>query len=163
MKYFVKNTDRIVRIGAVIGASIMAVIALLITANVIVRLLGSVILGSTEIVGFLIVFSVAFAIGYTALEEGHVSVSILPSRLSQRNKGILKMVSSAVGLVCVSLMVWANIPITLKRFASGEESFVLGIPYFPARMILIYGLVLFCLVFLINIYKGYKMMTEVKK
>jgi TRAP-type C4-dicarboxylate transport system permease small subunit len=126
----------------------MVAMMVLIVANIIYRLTGHVITGSYELSELLIVVTVAFALGYAAVQKSHVVVKILVSRFPQRWQAILEAFTSFLSMGTWAVIAWASSLIFLERWLT-EESEMLLIPFLPFRMVLLFGLVLIALVYLI--------------
>jgi len=148
MEYFANIVRRITGIGVALGAAFLVGMMVLIVANIIYRLTGHVITGSYELSELLIIVTVAFALGYAALEKSHVVVKILVSRFPQRWQAILGALISFLSMGTWAVIAWASSLIFLERWLT-EESEMLLIPFLPFRMVLLFGLILIALVYLI--------------
>jgi TRAP-type C4-dicarboxylate transport system permease small subunit len=131
-----------------LGAAFLVGMMVLIVANIIYRLFGHVIAGSYELSELLIVVTVAFALGYAALQKSHVAVKILVSRFPQRWQAILEVFTSFLSMGTWAVIAWAGALILSERWLT-EESEMLLIPFFPFRCVLLFGLILLSLVYLI--------------
>jgi TRAP-type C4-dicarboxylate transport system permease small subunit len=148
MEYFANIVRRITGIGVALGAAFLVGMMVLIVANIIYRLTGHVITGSYELSELLIVVTVAFALGYAALQKSHVVVKILVSRFPQRWQAILEALISFLSMGTWAVIAWASSLIFIERWLT-EESEMLLIPFLPFRMVLLFGLILIALVYLI--------------
>ena len=79
---------RLTSIGMGVGSAFLAAIMLLIIAVVVLRPFNTSISGSYEIIELMIVIAIAFAFAYTAMHQGHITVTILVSRFSPRAQTI---------------------------------------------------------------------------
>jgi TRAP-type C4-dicarboxylate transport system permease small subunit len=155
MGHFAKVVHRIAGVGTVIGAGFLIGAMLLMVANIVYRFFGGVIAGTYELVGLFMVVTAAFALGYTALRQGHVVVKIVVSRFSKRTQAIIESFTSAIGLGLLALIVWESVWLTREKvLVGGEESAMLGVPFLPFRCAWMLGLFLFCLVLLIDLLKA---------
>ena len=155
MRSFANIVHRIGGVGAAIGSVFLAGMMVLIVASVVVRPFGEVIAGSYELIEVLIVVPVAFALGYTALKQGHVEVSLVVSRFSQRKQAIIASFTWFLSLGIWGLIVWAGTGIMLEKWL-GERTELLLVPYLPFRFVWVFGLLLFCLAFLIELSRALK-------
>ena len=130
--------------------------ACLVVANIIGRLLGHSIAGTYESVQMVIVIVAAFAVGYTALKKGHVSVSALLLRCSPRTQAILRIFTTVISLGFWALLAWGSLTFAFNE-GRGETTVLLMIPLFPLRLVWVFGLIVFSLVLLQDLY------GEVKK
>jgi TRAP-type C4-dicarboxylate transport system permease small subunit len=144
-----KVGDNFMAIGGIFLTGMMA----LTTTNVIIRLFGGVIAGTYELIEVLIVVVVAGALGYTALEQSHIAVRIVTSRLSQRAKGIFESFNYAIGTGLWVVITWVSIGVLRERWLE-EETDLLSVPYLPFRFIWVFGLAFLCLVLLAGLFKS---------
>jgi len=136
-----------------LGAVALVAMMVLIVTSVIFRRAGQVVPGTYELSELLIVVTVAFALGYAALEKSHIVVKIVVARFPQRAQAILEAVMSFISLVTWAALAWAGFIILSKRWL-GEESEMLSVPFLPFRLIFLFGLILFCSVYLINLIRA---------
>jgi TRAP-type C4-dicarboxylate transport system permease small subunit len=161
MNRFSNVVRRMNTIGAIVGACFLMGVMVLTVANVITRLAGKSIFGTYEAIEVMMIIVVTFAIGYTALSKSHIAVKILVSRLSQRTGGIFNIIVAVISLASLALIIWASIDIFLHfSWVKAQESQWFGLPYLPFRCIFLFGLILFCLVLLIDIFKA---LSQVKR
>lgn len=151
MGYFPNIVRRISGIGTALGAASLVGMMILIVANIIYRLTGHVITGSYELSELLIVVTVAFALGYAALQKSHVEVKIVVSRFPQRWQAILEAFTSFLSMGTWAVIAWASSLILSERWLS-EESEMLLVPFLPFRLVLLFGLILISLVYLIYMF-----------
>jgi len=135
------------------GACILGVMVLIVV-GVIVRVSGSIVAGVYELTEIAIVPTVGVGLAYTALKDGHIKVSIVTEKLPDHIERIFIVVTNLVSAVVWGVIVWANIDILMARWST-ERSELLHIPYAPFRFIWVCGLVLFCIVFLVNAARAY--------
>ncbi|MFC1532104.1 TRAP transporter small permease [Thermodesulfobacteriota bacterium] len=154
MESFAKIVHRVIMVCTAGGGAFLVGIMALTVANVISRLFGRAIAGSYEISELLIVVTVAFAIGYTAMMQRHITVKILVSRFSPRTQAIVGSISSILCLGIWAVIAWASIRVALEKTLAGEYSDLLEVPFFPFRSVWVFGLILLCLVFLIDLFKA---------
>ena len=140
--------------GTVLSVGSLIGIMLLVVANIIARFFGTVIIGTIELVELMIVVTVAFAFGYTAQRQSHVVVKVVVSRFSPRVQAVLAIFTTALSIGVCALIVWASAGIMYERALLGERTELLKVPSFPFRFIWVFGLVLFCFVLLIDLYKA---------
>ena len=96
---------------------------LLTCADVVLRLFGSPIPGTYEMVGFLGAVIIAFALAYTSLEKGHIAVEILVDRLPREAAGMsIEAVTSLIGASLFGLLTWQSLIYAADLRQSGEVS-----------------------------------------
>jgi TRAP-type C4-dicarboxylate transport system permease small subunit len=150
---FSNIVDRLVRAFTFFGAFCLVGLMCLIVANVIVRPFGQVIMGTYELSELIIVITVSFALVFTALKKGHIAVDAITSRLPNRAQQILRCFSSFFFLSIIVLIAYTNFNFTRKVLLGGEETDLLKVPFLPFRLLWVLGLIFFCLVLFINLYK----------
>ncbi len=153
MDYLANIVRRMGGWGMALGAAFLTGMMVLIVANIISRLSGHVIAGSYELSELMIVVAVAFALGYAALKKSHVVVKIVVSRFPQRAQSIIEAFMSLISLATWALIAWAGFLILSERWLT-EETDLLDVPYLPFRFVFLLGLLLFCLVYLIDLFRA---------
>ena len=136
-----------------VGAASLVGVMVLIVASVIFRRAGHVVPGTYELTELMIVVTVAFALGYAALKKSHIVIKIVVARLPQRTQAILEAVMSFISLATWAAVAWAGFIIVSKRWLS-ENSETLSVPFLPFRLIFLFGLILLCLIYLIDIFRA---------
>ncbi|MBA7658421.1 hypothetical protein ES703_66372 [subsurface metagenome] len=153
MDYLANIVRRMGGWGMALGAAFLVGMMVLIVASVIYRLSGHVIAGSYELSELMIVVAVAFALGYAALKKSHVVVKIVVSRFPRRAQAIVEAFMSLISLATWALIAWAGFLILSERWLT-EETDLLDVPYLPFRFVFLLGLLLFCLVYLIDLFRA---------
>jgi TRAP-type C4-dicarboxylate transport system permease small subunit len=154
MDKFAKVIRRATFFSTIVVCVFLLILAILTTINVIVRGLGGNILGNTEISVLLAIIAVSCAFAYTTLERGHISVTMLVDHLSKPTRAILEIVTSTISLAFIALIIWGSIKLLPNKL--DEQTFIHHIPILPFRIIFVLGLILFCLVWVVNIYERFK-------
>ena len=108
------------------------------------------IVGSYELTAYLMVVWVAFAIGETAVEHGHVNVDIVVQRMKKRPRAILLIVTNFLCIVLFAVVAWRTFVHATKATATGAVSAALGVPEYPFIYLCGVGLVLLTVVFIIQ-------------
>jgi tripartite ATP-independent transporter DctM subunit len=124
---------------------------LLITLDVVLRyFFNRPIKGSYELVEFMMVLVVFLGLAYTQTKKGHVSISLLTSKLSPSQMSVLGSTTNLLCLIIFSLITWRCIMQAENLRTSGTSSDVLFIPNFPFMWVVVFGSVLLCFIFLID-------------
>jgi TRAP-type C4-dicarboxylate transport system permease small subunit len=153
MRSFANLISRITGVGGATGGVSLIVVMLVIVASIVLRSFGQVLQGSYELVSLLIVVSVAFALSYTAINQGHVMVRIVVSRVSERPQAIIGAFTTLISIAVWGAIAWASVSIIHEK-ALTEISDQLQIPYLPFRCVWVLGVILFCLVLLSDLFKA---------
>ena len=154
MDRFVNIIGRIVRAGAIAGSAFLLIVTFIIVLNICMRFFGEMISGHYELVSLLVVISVAFTLSYTAIHHGHISMQLVVSRLSPRSQTIIGLFTTLVSIAVWGTIAWASITVLRDKWLK-ELSNMLLIPYLPFRCIWVFGLVLFCLVLVTDLFRPF--------
>ena len=142
----------IIRVVNGAGTVVLGLMVLLTVADVLLRLvLDRPIRGALEIVEFLMVMVVFFAMAYTGLLKGHIVIQVLPSRLPERLRAILDSIADLISIGFGCLVIWQGIAQAHITQLRNDISGVLSIPVFPFYYVLVLGVALLVLVFLANL------------
>ncbi len=112
------------------GAAIVAMM-LITCADVVLRYFRMPIPGTYELVCFLGAVAAAFAMAYTSLEKGHVSVSFVVALFPQRIQGLIESITNLFGLFLFVLIAWQSVIYANDLRLSGEVSLTLELPFYP--------------------------------
>lgn len=125
-------------LAAVAGIA-MLLMTLLIVANVLIRIKFNPIPGINEMVGWLSAVTVAFSLGYTQLQRGHVDIEVLldkfPPRVRNKIRGLMLFISMFIfAFVSYRLVLYGN---TVMR--NGTLSETLAVIFYPFIYLLAFG------------------------
>jgi TRAP-type C4-dicarboxylate transport system permease small subunit len=140
--------------GAAVGATSLLAVMLLIMANIIYRFFGGVIAGTYELIGPMVVITAAFALAYTALHHGHIAINIITSRLPGHVQAIVQSFTGTIGFGLWILIAWGSVKLMAEKASAGEATYLLHVPFLPFRLFWELGLILFCLVLLLDLFKA---------
>lgn len=87
--------------------------------------------GTYELVCFLGTVAAAFAMAYTSIKGGHVSVSLVTRLLPKKIKAVVQMTTNMLGLLFFGLLTWRSILHAQELKLYGEVSMTLQLPYYP--------------------------------
>ena len=147
MDFFANILRRVNGVGAIMASVFLAGIMVLVVASIVVRPFGEVITGSVELIELLIIVTVAFAFGYTALNKGHIVVTLLVSRFPPRTQAIFESIGWLLSLGIWGWIFWAGVDMMAEKWIR-EESELLRVPYLPFRLVWVFGLLFISLIFL---------------
>ena len=153
MDSFTSIVHRASPLLAVIGSVCMVAVMVTIVSNVILRFFGESILGTFEIVELLIVVMVAFALGYTAIKQGHVAVTIITSRLSQPVRTIFAIITTFLSLGIWGLIIWQGTEFAWVKWLVPEVTYLLRWPVPPFRFAFVLGAIILFLVLLTDLFR----------
>lgn len=147
--------DAIINVLVWIGTGALVVMVFVVVSNVVGRFLfKKPVLGAVEMVGLLTVIVVFCVMAFTESERAHITVDIIPSRLSGRSKSILSSVMCFLGAGFFIIMGWQGWELMWTNlFPTIITTGVLSIPFAPLMFIMAFGCVLFGLELLIHTFR----------
>ena len=123
----------------VAGGALVAMM-LLTSADVVMRFFSSPIPGTYEIVGFLSVITISFALAYTQLSGRHVSIDLLVEKLPIKPRKILVLITHLLSISLFVILAWQSCVYASKLRVLGVVSSTEQIPYYP----IVYGIAFTC-------------------
>jgi TRAP-type C4-dicarboxylate transport system permease small subunit len=150
----VQRTSRIMdKLAGICFFSVM----LLIVSNIILRgIFNKPILGTYEVVGFLSAMGIGFALAHCALQDGHIAVDFIFTKLSPKTQTRLDIILSTLVLLFWSAVFIYLIKYARHMMAKGMVSPSAEIPVYPFILMIGLGLMGLCAVLL------YKLMVSLK-
>ncbi|SFM88557.1 TRAP transporter small permease subunit [Thermodesulforhabdus norvegica] len=123
MNRLVRLLDTITRVGAVLASLAMISVVLLIGLEILLRsLFRTSTLIADEYSGYLMVSIVAFGLGHTLTEEGHIRITLLTSRLSPGKYRLLDTLTSFVGAVLSAFCTYHSFFMVKDTFSLGMRA-----------------------------------------
>lgn len=124
----------------VIGVSLLPIMSVLITTDVIGRkFFGAPVPGALELTEVMTVVVVCFGLAYAAALRQHICVDILTSHLCPRVKAAIASVVDLVALAVLGVLVYGAILDVAVTRDSRHATMVLAIPIYPFRLALALG------------------------
>lgn len=140
-----------IKLMAYVAAGILSLMMFLIMADVVLRyVFNRPIVGSYEIVQYMMAILTSFAVVYCAYEKGHVSVEIVYDHLSKNFQLILSFVISFVLFLLLLLFSWQNIIYIKEIYNQRMMSAILYIPMYPFVAAVAISFVATCVVVFID-------------
>lgn len=140
------------RLTNTVGMVILAVLMFFTAADVILRYaFNRPILGSVELTEFMMAIVVSFALAYTAVRKGHVSVDMLVLRFSPRVRAVISSTTSLLTLGIFFLITWRSIVYGENLRAGNYVSGIWNIPTYPFLYVIALGAAIICLLLLANL------------
>ena len=131
-----------------IAGFFLVAIVLLTCTNIFMRLVWGPVTGTVELMGYAGAIVTAFALGYTQLKKGHVSVDIFIQRFSKKPQKILTGINNLICMVFFAFVSWQIAKYATKLLTTGEVTETLNIIYYPFTYGVALGCALLSLVFL---------------
>lgn len=128
--------------------SALAIMAMLFIscADIVLRVFSRPIHGVYDMVSFLGAIAVSFAIAQTSVENGHVAVSLVVSKFSERVRAGTRAAVNFLVLAFFIVIAWQSYLYASDLRASGEISPTIQLPYYPIVYGIAFGAVAVCLV-----------------
>jgi len=104
---------------------------LLTCADVVMRLFGSPIPGTYELVGYFGSVIISFGIARTSIERGHIAVNLLVDRLPPRAQTLIEGVGNMAAAVLFGALGYQCQVYARDLLETGDVSLTLGIPTWP--------------------------------
>ena len=114
-----------------VSAAAVIFIMLLTCADVVMRLFGSPIPGTYELVGYFGSLIISFGIAHTSVVRGHVAVNLLVDRLPPTAQNLIEGVGDIVAVVLFGILAWHSQVYARDLLNTGEVSLTLGVPIWP--------------------------------
>lgn len=134
----------------VAGAAIV-IMMMLTCADVVLRYFRRPIPGTYELVCFLGSVSVAFAMAYTTIEKGHVSVSFVVDLFPQKIQDIIACLTTSFGLCLFVFVTWQSMVYANDLRLSNEVSLTLELPFYPFVVGIGFSAAIVCLILLCDL------------
>ncbi len=137
-----------------IGGFFLVAMILLTCTNIFLRLVWVPVKGTFELMGFFGAAATAFALGYTQIKRGHISVDILILSFSKKTRRVLDVINSLICMVFFAFVSWQIAKYAGILKATGEVTETLRFPYYPFTYAVAAGCGVLALVFLTELLKS---------
>ena len=136
------------------GVGFLFILMLLVMAHVIGRyLLALPILGSVELIEFLMILVVFLGLAECAVQRGNVSVDLFVDRLPKKAQAVIDIFTCLLSIGIVSLITWQSAVQVKILWQSGHVSGVLHIPHYPFAIVMVFGWAAFDLVLVVHFFE----------
>ena len=142
--------DRITKGGIFLGGVFLILGMLILMSNIFGRFVHLVIPGSYELFELIMVIPVAFALVHAALQKTHVVVHLIVSRFPPRLSAAAEILASLLSFTIWALIAWGGARLAYENGLK-ETTDILGVPYLPFRIVLLFCLFLFCVTYLMDL------------
>ena len=142
-----KKLERFLRVIDVINtwvgrtvAHLLILLMLVMTYEVVMRyLFTSPSLWAMEMNQCISVVLVALGGGYALLNGKHINADVLYSRLGERTRAIIDLVTAPLFFLFIIVLVWQTWDVAVESWEMKEYTQMAGIPIYPVRMIIVVG------------------------
>jgi TRAP-type C4-dicarboxylate transport system permease small subunit len=142
------------RVLIAIGGLFLVGMCLLTCANIVLRFTWIPIRGTFELMGFMGAVVTAFALGYTRIKRGHISVTVLIDTFSTGKRHALNLFNGAVCMLFFAIAAWQVFKKAEILMNTGEVTETLRIIYYPFTFAVSLGCAVLALVLLLDMLKA---------
>jgi TRAP-type C4-dicarboxylate transport system permease small subunit len=133
------------------GMGCLAAMMFLTAADVLLRyLFNKPIMGSYELIQYMMVITITVGLACCGLGKGHVTLDALTSRLPRRTRAIIDSIVGLLSLIIVLLITRQTCIYITTLQKSQLTSTVLLIPVYPFVAIVAFGVAFFCVVLMLH-------------
>jgi TRAP-type C4-dicarboxylate transport system permease small subunit len=138
-----RSLDALYRVSGVVAAACLALIAGLVLAQIVGRVVGVMLPGADDLASYALVATSFLALAYTLKSGGHIRVALLLQRLPARPRRYAELGALAVGSAITLYFVWFAIELTWLSWRFGDMSQgVLPIPLWLPQSVMTMGLII---------------------
>lgn len=155
---FEKWSIRLTTLAGGAAVVVITLVALWVTADVVARYFRHPIRGTLELSEFGVGIMAWLFVGYTQLRRGHVEITLLLARLSNRTRAILDIIYS-----CIALLVWLCVGLGAiygALLTINLTTDFMALPTFPFKMVIPLGSLLMILMLITGIINAAKTMRS---
>jgi TRAP-type C4-dicarboxylate transport system permease small subunit len=148
---FAKLSQPLVEFMKHIALWMLAMMMFLTFADVLLRyVFNSPVPGATELIEFMMGIVVTFSVAYTAYKKSHIGVDLVIDRFPKKTRKLVACCASFLSFGLFALICWQTILLIFEDYHSNLTSAVLYLPVYPFTAAVALGLVILCLVLLVE-------------
>lgn len=155
MKWVLSAGLKISRFLYVISGIGLVVMMMLTVVDVALRLVGRPITGTYELVGYLSVVVVGFALPLTTWNKGHVFMEFVIDRIAKGNRDIANTFTRIIGIALFAVGTYSLAEIGADLYNTGEGSPTLQLPVYPFAWAAAFCCSIMCFVLFCDILRIY--------
>ena len=163
MEYMEKGCAIVARValwGNGIGCVLLAFMALLVTADVVMRGFGMSIPGVFEVIEVLMGALVGCGLAYTGVRHGHLEVEILTDMMPRRTQHVIGVLNGLLGCAFCSAVGWKTVDYAVDTFVNRECTPTTSLQTWPFIGLLGAGLFLLAVVSLLHVWEHLREMRR---
>jgi TRAP-type C4-dicarboxylate transport system permease small subunit len=153
MRPFIALFKRIAGYMNSLAGIVLFLMMMLTVVDVVLRIFGTALLGTYELVAVAGAIVVGFAVPNTSLGKGHVYVDFLIEGRSPMIKNTVNIITRLLGICLFALLSFYLLRKGIHLYKTGEVSLTLHIPYYPAAYGLAFCFFIECFVLVTDIFK----------
>jgi tripartite ATP-independent transporter DctM subunit len=110
--------------------------------------------GSVDITEVMLVLAIYLAISHTYNMKSHVTVDLITSKLSDRNRIVLEFITTFLGFVTFAIVAWRALVQTMWDISMNSmHRMSMPIPKAPFDAIIVFGVTMLCLLLLRDLFR----------
>ena len=137
-----------------VGQVALVAVMLLIAGNVIIRAIWTPVPGTVEMTELLGAIILGLGVAYCQQMKGHIFVSVLVNRLSQRKQAIIDTATTILAVFFTSLLAWRIMIYAARMAERGYTTGHLSIPIYPFIYLVGIGFIILALVLVRDLLKS---------
>ncbi|MFH1350653.1 MAG: TRAP transporter small permease [Pseudomonadota bacterium] len=137
-----------------IAGFFLVAIVFLTCSNIFFRITWKPVMGAVELMGYFGAIVTAFALGYTQMKGGNVSVDLFVQRFPRKHQKILTGINQLICMIFFVIVSWQIAKFATKLLTTGEVTETLRIIYYPFTYGAAIGCVFLSFVFLTEFLKS---------
>ncbi len=106
--------------------------------------------GGMELVAFLGVVVIGFAIAETQIMRGHIEVEVLVSRMPKMGQRVVASIIYPLSILLFGLLAWKSFDFGYSLQSSGEVSMTQRLPFYPLLYCITLSAAVVCLVLIVQ-------------
>ena len=162
---FIQKLEKYVRkislwLNWVAGGGLVLMLLLVVGDIIGIKVFSAPIPGAIELVAFLGVVVIGFAVAYTQVLHGHINVDFIVIKFPPRVTAVIDVLMLFLGMSFFILLAWRSFDYGYILQSSGEVSMTAKLPFYP----FVYGMALcFLVTFLVILVEFFKSIMKVGK
>lgn len=126
---YVNNLSR--WLNWIAGLALISMLILTVADIIGIKIFASPVPGAIEVVAFMAVVVIGFAIAYTQVLHGHIAVDFIVMKLPPRANAIIHPLMLILAMALFVFLAWRTLDYGQNLMATGEVSMTQRIPFYP--------------------------------
>jgi len=152
MKQFAGLIQGLSRTLDMVAGFCIVATATVVVVNIVLRvLIRKPLLGTMDYVTLLEALTIALALAYCGLKNGHIAVDLIIQRLSDKSQAIIDTVTNIVSLIFWAISSWYMLDYARTMANSNLMAPTIQMPLYPIIYLIAFGLITLCLVLVLKV------------
>lgn len=137
--------EKVSKVAAMLGALALIIMMSTTVLDVLLRYVtGNSILGSTEIVSYLLTAVVYFGVGYCVFEKGMITIDLFKVPL------VIEYITRFLGVIVCAFIIFSVTKGAFLSMRVGGASLLISIPKWPFMLITSFGFAMMCILIILQ-------------